>query len=166
MTEADESKMRVEDFAAATKLFTTALDVEDVIAELLASEGFRKVEEVAQAQPGEIAAIEGFDDDVEAELIRRAATFLQDERERMEAELRTLGVSPALLELPGMSSAILTALGKQGVKTLDDVADLSRDEFKEFVPGAGLPNKEIDRMIMAARAHWFEDEEGKEAVNG
>ena len=136
-----------------------ALDVDDVIAHLLVTEGFTSVEEVAFVPVEELASVEGFDEDVAGELQERARTFLKEQNERFEKRRQELGVSDEIAAIEGMTPAILVAVGEKGVKTLDDLADLAADELIEMAGGAvKLEEEEANAIIMAARAHWFEDE--------
>lgn len=166
MSESQESQRRSEEFKAATELFSRALNVEEVIGQLLASEGFKNVEEVAFVPKEDLMEIEGFDEDLVSELQRRAEDFLEEERKRTRDEWTKLGVSEELTSLPHLSDAILVKLGKKGVKTLDDVADLARDDFRDLVPDSGLTGKEIDAVIMKAREHWFPEGTEDGANNG
>ncbi|MFY7962704.1 MAG: transcription termination factor NusA, partial [Elsteraceae bacterium] len=163
MTEAEESERRTEEFRTRSDLFIEALDVDDIIAQLLVAEGFTKVEEIAFVATEDLADIEGFDADVAAELQNRARTFLLERDARFEAERLELGVSDEVGGLPHMTPAIMAALGRKGVKTLDDVADLASDELIEYVGASELDEKLANEVIMAARAHWFEGEESGEA---
>ena len=163
MTEAEESERRTEEFRTRSDLFIEALDVDDIIAQLLVAEGFTKVEEIAFVATEDLADIEGFDADVAAELQNRARTFLLERDARFEAERLELGVSDEVGGLPHMTPAIMAALGRKGVKTLDDVADLASDELIEYVGASELDEKLANGVIMAARAHWFEGEESGEA---
>jgi N utilization substance protein A len=163
MTEAEESERRTEEFRTRSDLFIEALDVDDIIAQLLVAEGFTKVEEIAFVPTEDLADIEGFDADVASELQNRARTFLLERDARFEAERLELGVSDEVGGLPHMSPAIMAALGRKGVKTLDDVADLASDELLEYVGTSELDETLANEVIMAARAHWFEGEESGEA---
>ncbi|MGH7159692.1 MAG: transcription termination factor NusA [Acetobacteraceae bacterium] len=159
MTEAEESERRQEEFRRRTGLFVEALDVDDVIAGLLVTEGFGSVDELALTPPEELAAIEGFDEQIAAELIRRAEVF----RVRREAELterrQALGVADEVAAIEGLTTGMLVALGEKGIKSLDDLADLASDELTEIVGAEALDEAGANAVIMAARAHWFADGE-------
>ena len=164
LTEEDESERRQQEFHARSQLFMDALDVDDVIAHLLVTEGFSKVEEVAYTEIGDLSSIEGFDEDVASELRDRAQMFL-DEKERADTERRReLGVSDDLAEVPGLSPTMLVKLGESEVRTLDDLADLASDELVEIVGANAMSQQDADAIIMAARAHWFADEEPDETA--
>lgn len=160
MTEDEESKKRADEFNRVSQLFIEALNVEDVIAHLLVSEGFSAIEEIAYADVAELAGIEGFDESIAEEIIRRGAQYLEQKQEEMRTKLKSLKVKKELMAVEGLTLEMLVQLAEKGeIKTLDDFADLSRDEFFELVPDSGLSNEQVDAMIMAARAHWFEDED-------
>src|SRR5271156_877013 len=127
MTEAEESERRTEEFRTRSQLFIEALDVDDVIAHLLVTEGFTTVEEIAYVATDELGEIEGFDADVAAELKNRALAFITERDARFEEQRNQLGVEDAVAALPHMTPGFLVALGEKGAKTLDDVADLASD---------------------------------------
>jgi N utilization substance protein A len=159
LTEAEESERRQQEFNARTKMIIDALDVDDVIAHLLVTEGFTSLEEVAFVPLEELADIEGFDEDVADELRARARTYLERREEELNTKRRELGVSDDLLAVDGVNAEIAVTLGEQGVKTRDDLADLAADELIEMVPLAKFSMDQANDIIMAARAHWFADEE-------
>lgn len=158
MTEKDESERRTEDFNRLTELFTEALNVEEIIAQLLVSEGFTSVEDVALVDPSEISSIEGFDDDIADALQGRAKEHLESKKEEDSKKFENLGIDKELQALEGLPQESLESLAKNDIKTLDDFADLSRDEFKEIITDSNLKDEEIDALIMKAREHWFTDE--------
>jgi len=164
LTEAEESERRQEEFRRRTGLFVEALDVDDVIAGLLVTEGFTTVEELAYVPPDELAEIEGFDESVADELIRRAQAFLDRRDSELTEKRVALGVTDEVASIEVLSPAMLVALGEKGVKTLDDLADLASDELLEIVGTDGIDEAVANEVIMAARAHWF-DEEPAEAAD-
>jgi len=162
LTEAEESERRQEEFRSRSKMFIDALDVDDVIAHLLVTEGFTSVEEVAFVPINDLAGIEGFDETVASELQQRARVFLEEQNKVLEARRKELGVSDEIAALEGVSPALLVAVGEKGVKTLDDLADLAGDELIEMAGAtAKLEPEQANAIIMAARAHWFADEPAK-----
>ncbi len=163
LTEAEESERRQEEFRRRTGLFVDALDVDDVIAGLLVTEGFTTIEELAFVDEEELAAIEGFDENVAAELIRRAQTHLARRDEELTDKRRTLGVADEIADLGALTPAMLVALGEKGVKTLDDLADLASDELVEMLGAEAIDEPTASDLIMAARAHWFAEEDGAAA---
>ncbi len=164
MTEAEESERRQEEFHARSALFVEALDVDDVIAHLLVTEGFTAVEEVAYVAIDDLLDIEGFDEEVAEELRARAQSYLENRDALMDEKRKELGVEDDVAEIAGVTPAILVALGENGLKTRDDLADLAADELIEILPKDTLGEDEANAVIMAARAHWFADEEGAGAA--
>ena len=167
LTEAEESERRQEEFRRRTGLFVEALDVDDVIAGLLVTEGFNTVEELADVPPEELAEIEGFDDGVAEELIRRAEAALVRRFEELDGKRRELGVSDEVASFEAFTPTMLVTLGEKGVKSLDDLADLAGDELVEILGGTDAMDETLaNEIIMAARAHWFGEEAapGAEAV--
>jgi N utilization substance protein A len=161
LTEAEESERRTAEVQSRSSLFIEALDVDDVIAHLLVNEGFTSVEEVAYVQLDELAGIEGFDEDVAAELQARALNFLEEQNAHFEQRRQELGVEDALTELEGLSLGMVAKLGENGVKTLDDLGDLASDELIELLKDvAKMTEEQANEIIMAARAHWFAEEDG------
>jgi N utilization substance protein A len=180
LTETDASEKRQAEFVKNSDTFQNELDVDETLAQLLVAEGFSELEEVAYVELDELAGIEGFDEDLAQELQSRAQEALERRETAQREERRALGVEDALADLPYMTEAMLVTLGKAGIKTLDDLADLATDELiekkrqeprrrnddapkrpehKGGVLGAyGLSEEQGNEMIMAARAHWFEDE--------
>ena len=163
LTEAEESERRTEEFRSRSKMFIDALDIDEVIAQLLVTEGFASLEEVAYVAVKDLAEIEGFDPEIAAELQERARAAL-DRRDRdYEERRRELGVEDDLAAFEELTPGMLVALGEKGVKTLDDFADLAGDELMELLAasdkgGVTLDLETANALIMRARAHWFEDE--------
>jgi N utilization substance protein A len=170
LTEAEESERRQEEFRRRTGLFVEALDVDDVIAGLLVQEGFNTIEELAFVAVDELADIEGFDETVAEELIRRADTFLVKRDNELNDQRVTLGVSDEIAAIEAFSPSMLVALGEKGIKSLDDLADLAGDELLEIVGETAMDEDVANDIIMIARAHWFADAagegEGDVAVEG
>ena len=158
LTEAEESERRQEEFRRRSSLFVEALDVDDVIAGLLVTEGFTSVEELAFTPLEEVAAIEGFDESVAEELIRRAQAFITRRDTELTEKRVELGVSDEVAAIEVLTPAMLVALGEKEVKTLDDLADLASDELIEIVGADNMDEETANNVIMAARAHWFDQE--------
>jgi N utilization substance protein A len=165
LTEAEESERRQEDFRKRSGLFVEALDVDDVIAGLLVTEGFGTIEELVNVDDEELGGIEGFDEAIAAELKRRAAAFLERRDTELDEKRRELGVEDAVAEVGGFAPVALVALGEKGVKTLEDLADLAGDELIEILGAETLDEETANAVIMAARqaAGWFGDEPVAEA---
>jgi N utilization substance protein A len=180
LTEADASEKRQREFVERSEMFQSELDVDETLAQLLVAEGFTSLEEVAYVEVDEIASIEGLDDEIAGELQSRAAEALERREAAAREERRKLGVEDALAELPYLTEQMLVTLGKANIRTLDDLADLATDELiqkkrpeprrrSETAPKRtedkagvladyGLTEEQGNEIIMAARAHWFEDE--------
>ena len=164
LTEAEESDRRTEEFRSRSQMIIDALNVDDVIAHLLVTEGFTSVEEVAFVPLEDLTDIEGFDEDVAHELRERARTYIAARDEELTKRRRELGVADDLASIEGLTPAMLVALGEKDVKTRDDLADLASDELIEIVPQGSLTPERANEIIMAARAHWFADENKGDAA--
>jgi len=176
LTEAEESERRQAEFKSRTELFQNALDVYEMIAQLLTSEGFRTVEDIAYVALDELAEVEGFDADTASELQLRARDYIAEVNAALTARRIELGVTDDLAEVAGLDPKMLVALGEKGIKTRDDFADLSTDELiggtdtvagervkiEGVLDGFDLDRETAEAMIMAARAHWFADEDSTE----
>jgi N utilization substance protein A len=164
LTEDEESQRRQEEFRNRSQTFIDALNVDDVIAHLLVTEGFTDVEEVAFVPLEDLTEIEGFDEDLATELRERAQGFLAARDEEFSRRRLELGISEDLVNVDGLKPAVVVALGEKDIKTLDDLADLSGDELMEIAPPGTMTRERADEIIMAARAHWFENDD--EAARG
>lgn len=162
LTEAEESERRQKEFQDRSKMFVDALDVDEVIAHLLVTEGFSSVEEVGFVPLDDLTDIEGFDEEVAEELQARARTYLSNLEDEQNAKRREMGVEDDVAEIAGMTPSLMVALGDNGIKTRDDVADLAGDELLEFAPAGSMTLDDANEMIMAARAHWFADDPAPE----
>ena len=163
LTEAEESERRQEEFHALSQIFMDALDVDDVIAHLLVTEGFSTVEEVAFVPEENLVEIEGFDESIIEELRERARNYLKERDEKLNQKRNELGISDELLKMPYITLESLVTLGETGVKSLDDLADLASDELREILGVTKLNEEQANETIMAARAHWFDDDLTEEA---
>ena len=112
----------------------------------------------------ELAQIEGFDTDVSEELRARARSHLEEQDRLLDEQRKSLGVADELSTIEGLSPAALVKLGEAGVKTLDDLGDLASDELIEHLGSLAPSAEQADTIIMAARAHWFENEPAAAAV--
>jgi N utilization substance protein A len=172
LTEAEESERRQKEFNERSNTFMEALDVDEVIAQLLASEGFASVEEVAFVDTNEVAAIEGFDEGTAEEIQERARDYLERREAELDAKRRELGVSDDLATVPGLNGAMLVALGENNVKTVEDFADCATDDLigwnerkdgtttrhKGFLEDFDVSREDAEQMILEARvkAGWIE----------
>ena len=171
LTEQEESERRQKEFTERSALFMQALDVDEMVAQLLASEGFSSVEQLAYIDVGEIASIQGFDEETAAEIQNRATEYLAEIERQNDEERIALGVDDALYDIPGLNAAMLVALGKDGIKTVEDFAGNAADDlvgwterkdgevkrfdgtFKDFP----VSREEAEDMILNARlkAGWI-----------
>ena len=167
LTEGSESERRQKEMKNISQLFIDRLNVDEVIAQVLVTEGFSSLEAVAYVPIGDLVEIEGFDEKVAEELRERALTSLKEADEGLKKDIDKLGLSAELSAFEGLSSAMLVKLGNANIKNVNDLADLASDELKEIIEGINLSNKDADDIIMRARAGWFEEdgEEKKEEDN-
>jgi transcription termination/antitermination protein NusA len=165
LTEEQESERRQAEVQMRSQTFIDALDVDDVIAHFLVSEGFTSIEEVAFVPEEELLSIEGFDNEVAQELRLRARNFLAKEDERLEARVVELEIEETLKALPGMTTQMAVALGEAEIKTLEDFADLASDELTGLEDGLlsafKLTEAEANEFILRARvvAGWITEED-------
>jgi N utilization substance protein A len=174
ITEAQDSERRQREFAERTALFQEALDVDEVIAQLLVTEGFATVEDVAYVEASEIASIEGFDEDTAEEIQARAREYLEKEAAEYDARRRELGVEDGLLDVEGVTLPMAVTFGENDVKTVEDLAGLIPDDIRGYYetkdgervrePGIlddyNLSPEDAESLIMRSRvaAGWIEPE--------
>ncbi len=158
MTDAEESERRTNEYNVLSSNLMQNLDVDEVLARLLIAEGFRSIDDLLKVGAEEISTIEGLDLGIAQELQNRAQTAITAAAER----LAKLGVTEELKAMPGMTADLIVALGEKGIKTLDDLGDLATDELQEMLPAGLLNDKQAQKLIMAARQHWFAEEEDDE----
>jgi N utilization substance protein A len=172
LTEQEESERRQKEFAERSKMFIEALDVDEMVAQLLTSEGFGSIEELALVGIDELAGIEGFDADTAAELQNRAKEYLAKIEDELDAKRKELGVEDALHDVPGVTTRMLVAFGENGVKTVEDLAGCATDDIVGWVErkdgesvrqpgildGFGIERDEAEALIMQARvkAGWVD----------
>jgi transcription termination/antitermination protein NusA len=173
LTEAEESERRQKEFAERNKVFMEALDIDEMAAQLLTSEGFASVEELAFVPTEELAEIEGFDATTAAELQTRARDYLARIEAELDAKRKELGVDEALREVPGVTSSMLVAFGENGIKTVEDLAGCATDDLIGWserkdgevtrhagaLEGFTIEKEEAESMIMQARvkAGWVDE---------
>ncbi len=172
LTEAEESERRQKEFLERTQIFMDALDVDEVVGQLLASEGFRSVEELTYVDVAELASIEGFDEETAAEIQNRAINHLAERDAAFDARRRELGVADEMKEVAGLTLPMLVKLGENDVKTIEDLAGCATDDLvgwterkgSETIKNAGyldgfeMSRDEAETLIMQARvsAGWIE----------
>jgi transcription termination/antitermination protein NusA len=175
LTEQEESERRQKEFAERSNLFMTALNVDEMVGQVLASEGFTNVEEVAYVDSNDIASIDGFDEDTASEIQSRARDYLQKVEAEHDAKRKELGVEDELREIPGLTTAMMVTLGEDGVKSVEDFAGYAVDDltgWKErkdgetkVYPGVladfGVSRADAEQMVLAARlkAGWIKEED-------
>lgn len=156
LTEEQEQERRSNENKVRSQRFMEALDVDEMIAHLLIAEGFSTVDEVALVPLSELSEIEGFDEDVASELQSRAKAFIEKRNAEFAKKSETLGIDEKLKSIEGLDQDMILTLADKGVKTIDDLGDLAADELMEMLGENVLSEVEANRIIMAARAHWFE----------
>jgi N utilization substance protein A len=178
LTEQEESERRQKEFAERSAMFMETLDVDEVIAQLLVTEGFASVEEVAFVESSEVAHIAGFDEGTAEEIQTRAREYLEKQERARDERRRELGVADEVAQVAGMTTAMMVALGENGVKTVEDLADCATDDLigwterkkekdseavrhKGFLDGFDVDRKGAEEMIMSARvlAGWVKAED-------
>ena len=156
LTEAEESERRQEEFKIRTDHFISSLDIDDVIAHLLVTEGFDNIEDIAETSIQELSDIQGFDTDIAEELRNRAINYVEKEKERIDKAIKKLGLHEDLINFEDLNSSQIIILGENGIKCKEDLANLDSSELYEFLNKDGIENEEdAGRIIMSARAHWF-----------
>ncbi len=172
LTEAEESERRQKEFLSRTELFMSAMNVDEVVGQLLASEGFRTVEEVAYVDLPELAGIQGFDEDTASEIQNRALGYLAEREAEFDARRQELGVLDEVRQIDGITTAMMVALGESDVKSIEDLAGCATDDLigyterkqgettrhAGFLDSFNLSRDDAEAMIMAARvkAGWIE----------
>ena len=171
LTEQEESERRHADFENRTKVFVDALNLDEVVGQLLASEGFTSIEELAMVDEKEVSSIEGFDEETAQELQARAREYLEQQEAELDGRRRELGVEDALKDVPGVSTKMLVAFGENEVKTVEDLAGCATDDLvgwserkdgetthhKGFLDGQDVSREEAEAIVMQARlkAGWI-----------
>jgi len=172
LTEAEESERRQKEFLERTNVFMAALDVDETVGQLLASEGFRSVEELAYVETDELANIEGFDEDTATEIQTRARDHLARIEAELDAKRVELGVADELKAVAGITGTMLVKLGENDVKTVEDLAGCATDDlvgwterkdgettkFPGYFDGLEISREDAEALVMAARvkAGWIE----------
>ncbi len=171
LTEQEESERRQAEFQTRTKTFMEALDLDEVVGQLLASEGFGSIEELAVVEEKELASIEGFDEDTARELQARARDYLAKIEGELDAKRTELGVEDAVKDVPGVTMAMLVKFGENSIKTVEDLAGCATDDLTGWterkdgeskrepgiLEGYDITREEAESMIMQARlkAGWI-----------
>lgn len=158
LTEEQEQERRSNENKVRSQRFMEALDVDEMIAHLLIAEGFSNVDEIAMVELSELAEIEGFDEDVAKELQSRAKEYVEKRDAEFAQKSKSLGIDEKLQEVEGLDREMLLTLASKDIKTIDDLADLAADELIELLGEDTISVQEANKIIMAARQHWFTEE--------
>jgi N utilization substance protein A len=158
LTEEQERERRATENRIRSERFISALDIDEMIAHVLISEGFSNVDEIAMVAVEDLSSIDGFDEDLAQELQNRAKAFVEKRNKEFIEKTKTLGVDDSLKTISGLDQEMILNLAEQGVKNLDDLADLASDELIDILGEGVITEAEANRIIMAAREHWFKDE--------
>lgn len=158
LTEAQEQERRANENKVRSQRFMEALDVDEMIAHLLISEGFSTIDEIAFVDLKELADIEGFDEDVATELQNRAKEFVEKRNSEFMQKSKDLGIDEKLKTIDGLDQEMIIKLAENNIKTLDNLADLAADELIELIGADCLTEVEANRIIMAAREHWYTED--------
>jgi N utilization substance protein A len=175
LTEQEESDRRQAEFEKRTQVFVEALNLDEVVGQLLASEGFESIEELAAVELKELSGIEGFDDETAQELQNRAREYLDAQEAELDAKRKELGVADELRDVPGITTAMMVKLGENDVKTVEDLAGCATDDLTGwterkdgeskrepgFLDGLEVGRDEAEALIMQARvkAGWVTEAE-------
>ncbi len=159
LTEAEESEKRQVEFSERSKIFIEALDIDDVIAHLMVSEGFITISDIAEASIEELMSIEGFDEDISTELSERAKNFVKMENERINNAIKDLKVKDDLYDFSELSKSSILTLAENNIKTLDELAELDSGELFDILGNKVFINEDdAGLIIMKARQHWFTED--------
>lgn len=151
MTDEEESKRRLEEFTYSSKLFMNKLGVEEVLAQLLATEGFSSLEDVAYSTIDDLTSIDGFDEELAQELISRASIVVEEQNKDSLEQLNTLGVDENLLRLINIDLQKMIILADNGIKEIEDLAEITAKEFEQILPNSGLSMEEVSELIARAK---------------
>ena len=190
LTEEQESERRQIEFKERSELFMTGLDVDEMIAQLLVSEGFETMEEVGYVALDDLTSIDGFDDETAEELQTRAREYLERIAKEQDETRKAAGVADEVLEIEGVTLPMTVEFGKHEIKTVEDVAGLVPDDLRGYyemkgeekihepgiLEGFKLSEEDATMLIMQARvkAGWIdasalepevEEEEGAEEAS-
>jgi N utilization substance protein A len=152
MTEEQESKRRGEEFANTTELFVSKLGVDEVTAQLLSAEGYTSLEQIAYADSAALSSIEGFSNkELVEEMQSRAITYFEEKNEEIIEGLEKLGVEQELLDTLDLPPEYILKLAEFGVKTIEDLGEVTVSEFRQIVPANIVSSEEIEALISFAK---------------
>lgn len=153
MTEEQESKRRNEEFVTSTELFMEALDVEEVIGQLLSVSGFNTVEQIANSDVNALMNIEGFEEELAVEIRNRAINYVNLKNEKIVKELEELGVEQELIDILEIQPELILKFAEYGIKTIEDLGEMSVNEFKNLAPNSNITDENIKLLIKTAKQH-------------
>lgn len=153
MSEEDAAEKQEQESVGLIEMFMNKLDVDDETAEVLVSEGFTSLEEIAYVPMDEILSIDGFDEEIAEELRNRAKDALLTQAIASEEDLSSLNVADDLINMEGMDKELALELAKREVLCMEDLAEQATDELMEIT---GMTEERAGKLIMTARAPWFE----------
>ncbi len=154
MDEEAEKTKRQSEMAERVDYIKTSLDVDDIIAQLLVIEGFKTVEDIVDEKVASLSSIQAFNDDIIDELKTRAKTFISSLEEKYKKEMDDLGISEELRNFEGLNKEMLVSLGKEKIKTIDDLAELSTYDLLDILPKGSIDFKKAESIIVLARKSW------------
>lgn len=154
MDEETEKTKRQLEMSERVEFIKTALDVDDIIAQLLVIEGFRTVEDVIDEKVASLSAIQAFNEDIIEELKTRAQGFLSSRDKEYQKEMDDLGISEELGKFEGLDKEMIISLGKEKVKTVDDLAELSTYDLLDILPKGSIDFNKAEAIIVLARKVW------------
>jgi transcription termination/antitermination protein NusA len=152
MTDEQESKRRVEEFNSTTELFKSMIGIDEVSAQLLVSEGFSSIEQIAMSDANTLESLEGFSDETLQQIVDKASAFIEEKNQALLARLEHQGVEQDLLDTLGLPLDQLLVLAENGIKTLEDLAELDVKEFRSILPKLEATNEDIEAVLEVARS--------------
>jgi len=153
MTEEQESKRRNEEFLTSTELFMEALDVEEVIGQLLSVTGFNSVDQIANSEISALIGIEGFEEELAVEIKNRAINYVNLKNEKIVKKLEELGVDQELIDILEIQPELVLKFAEYGIKTIEDLGEMSVNEFKSLAPNSNITDDNIKLLIKTAKQH-------------
>jgi N utilization substance protein A len=154
MSEEDAAEKQQQEASNFVEEFVKKLDVDQEVAEVLVQEGFTSVEEIAYVPLDEILMIEGFDEEISNELRSRAKDALLTQAIASQEDLSSANIADDLLGMDGMDDGLALELAKKEILTMEDLAEQSVDELMDI---EGMDEEKAGKLIMEARAPWFEE---------
>jgi len=168
LTESEETERRQEEFKTRSSLFINELDVEDIIAQLLVTEGYSTIEEIANQEISELEKIEGFDNTLANEISERAKNYINEQEKNNLKIIEDLKIENNLKDFKGLNTNMLAILGQNNVKNLDDFANLSTyeliDKSEGILKDFDLEEKTANELIMRARENWFHNNDDDNTI--